>query len=440
MSIVTDALNRLQSERSRPASGQEGGPSTPGIPIPEPPIDVKPDPFSAGSALMRARAGIRTIGIVFVLAVIGAGTYFWGMAMGPDMPPVKVVGSSPAPPVPDRAIAPVEVPAEGPLEPGSDTSLSLPEAGDALLKELDQPEEAAGPETGPQVASLVPPLDQDLSEPEPTTQKAEETTSESTPSKDQVTPSQASAQSASPEKQAESGTAVNKTPALPQTAPASPSNKGSEEGSEKESDSSRIPEAPSTVSVEPAEFEPESNTGEEETPQETMVKETPIVPQKAALSFDERLARAQQLIKKRRYSQALTVLQPAFKKPPERWEAWFWMGTAQLGLGHLDEAEHSFMEGLARDATIPYLWVQRALVGQQRGQFGEAIEALRQAELLAPELPEVQLNLAFTLETRGNKKSAIEHYHTFLALTEGRPGYRTARKKVLDRVIRLKKT
>ena len=171
-----------------------------------------------------------------------------------------------------------------------------------------------------------------------------------------------------------------------------------------------------------------------------MVKETPIVPKKAALSFDERLARAQQLIKKRRYSQALTVLQPAFKKPPERWEAWFWMGTAQLGLGHLDEAERSFMEGLARDATIPYLWVQRALVGQQRGQFGEAIEALRQAELLAPELPEVQLNLAFTLETRGNKKSAIEHYHTFLALTEGRPGYRTARKKVLDRVIRLKKT
>lgn len=436
MSIVTDALNRLQSERSRPASGQEGGPSTPGIPIPEPPIDVKPDPFSAGSALMRARAGIRTIGIVFVLAVIGAGTYFWGMAMGPDMPLVKVVGSSSAFPLPDRAIAPVEVPAEGPLEPGSDTSLSLPEAGDALLKELDQPEEAAGPETGPQVASLVPPLDQDLSEPEPTTQKAEETTSESTPSKDQVTPSQASAQSASPEKQAESGTAVNKTPALPQTAPASPSNKGSE----KESDSSQVAEAPSTVSVEPAEFEPESNTGEEETPQETMVKETPIVPKKAALSFDERLARAQQLIKKRRYSQALTVLQPAFKKPPERWEAWFWMGTAQLGLGHLDEAEHSFMEGLARDATIPYLWVQRALVGQQRGQFGEAIEALRQAELLAPELPEVQLNLAFTLETRGNKKSAIEHYHTFLALTEGRPGYRTARKKVLDRVIRLKKT
>lgn len=436
MSIVTDALNRLQSERSRPASGQEGGPSTPGVPIPESPIDVKPGSFSAGSVLMRARAGIRTIGIVLVLAVIGAGTYFWGMAMGPDMPPVKVVGSSPALPLPDRAIAPVEVPAEGLLEPGSDTSLSSPEAGDAPLKELDQPEEAAGPETGPQVASLVPSLDQNLSEPEPITPKAEETTSESTPSKDQVTPSQASAQSASPKEQGESATAENKAPVLPQTAPASPSNKGSE----KESDSSQVAEAPPEVSEESAEFEPESNTGEEETPQETMVKETPIVPKKAALSFEERLARVQQLIKKRRYSQALTVLQPAFKKPPEGWEAWFWMGTAQLGLGHLDEAERSFMEGLARNATIPHLWVQRALVGQQRGQFGEAIEALRQAELLAPELPEVQLNLAFTLETRGNKKLAIEHYHTFLALTEGQPGYRTARKKVLDRVIRLKKT
>ncbi len=436
MSIVTDALNRLQSERSRPASGQEGGPSTPGVPIPEPPSDVKPGPISAGSVLMRARAGIRTIGIVFVLVVIGAGTYFWGMAMGPDMPPVKIVASSPALPLPDRAIAPVEVPAEGSLEPGSDTSLSSPEAGDAPLKELDQPEGAAGPETGPQVASLVPPLDQNLSEPEPTTQKAEGTTSESTPSNNQVSSSQASAQSASPEEQAEGSTVVNEGLPLPQP----PHISGYDDGSEKESDSGRVGEAPSTVSQEPEEVRTESNTGKDGAPEETQVKKTPMAPPKAALSFDERLAHVQQLIKKRRYSQALTVLQPAFKKPPERWEAWFWMGTAQLGLGHLDEAERSFMEGLARDATIPHLWVQRALVGQQRGQFGEAIEALRQAELLAPELPAVQLNLAFTLETRGNKKSAIEHYHTFLALTEGQPGYRTARKKVLDRVIRLKKT
>ena len=77
------------------------------------------------------------------------------------------------------------------------------------------------------------------------------------------------------------------------------------------------------------------------------------------------------------------------------------------------------MEGLARDATVPQLWVQRALVSQQQGRFGEALDALRQAELLAPKLPEVHLNLAYALEVEGNRLVALKHYRTFLTLTEG---------------------
>ena len=153
-----------------------------------------------------------------------------------------------------------------------------------------------------------------------------------------------------------------------------------------------------------------------------------------------KLARAHYFIKKRRYARAVTVLQPLFVQPPEHWEPWFWLGTAQLGLGQWEKARASLVEGLARDATVPQLWVQRALVSQQQGRFGEALDALRQAELLAPELPDVQLNLAYALDAEGNRLVAIKHYRTFLSLTEGKNPYHATRKKVLERISRLIKT
>lgn len=152
------------------------------------------------------------------------------------------------------------------------------------------------------------------------------------------------------------------------------------------------------------------------------------------------LARAHMLIKKRQYARAVTVLQSLFVQPPERWEPWFWLGTAQLGLGQWEKALASLVEGLARDATVPQLWVQRALVSQQQGRFGEALDALRQAELLAPKLPEVQLNLAYALDVEGNRLVAVRYYRTFLALTEGRKAYHGTRRKVLDRISHLSKT
>ncbi len=158
-----------------------------------------------------------------------------------------------------------------------------------------------------------------------------------------------------------------------------------------------------------------------------------------ATPFEIKLARAQSFIKQRQYAQAINVLAPLFAKPPERWEPWFWLGTAQLGLGQLEKAQASLVDGLARDATVPQLWVQRALVDQQQGRFGEALDALRQAELLAPELPEVHLNLAYALDVEGNRLVAVSYYRTFLTLTEGKKAYHAIRKKVLDRISRLSK-
>ncbi len=157
-----------------------------------------------------------------------------------------------------------------------------------------------------------------------------------------------------------------------------------------------------------------------------------------ATPVQRKLARAQSFIKERQYARAVAVLEPLLVEPPHGWEPWFWLGTAQLGLGQWEKAQASLVEGLARDATVPYLWVQRALASQQQGRFGEAVDFLRQAELLAPMLPEVHLNLAYSLEMLGERRVAIEHYRTFLTLSERHPAYHDVRKKVLAHVGQLK--
>ena len=157
----------------------------------------------------------------------------------------------------------------------------------------------------------------------------------------------------------------------------------------------------------------------------------------APISPLERFAQVKSHVRQHRYLEAMEVLEPLFLSLPEDWESWFWMGTAQLGLEHYEEAREAFQEGLARDETIPQLWVQWAIVEQQRGKYSQSLDALRQAELLAPALPEVQLNLAFSLESLGHTRPAREHYHQYLSLTHHNPVHRSTRKKVLDRILHL---
>jgi tetratricopeptide (TPR) repeat protein len=151
----------------------------------------------------------------------------------------------------------------------------------------------------------------------------------------------------------------------------------------------------------------------------------------------ERLSQASSLVRKRLYLKAIEVLEPLFASPPKKWGTWFWMGTAQMGLGRYEEAREYFREGLARDETIPELWVQCALVEHQRGKYPQALSLLRQAELLSPTLPQVHLNLAFTLESQGNTSSALRHYRQYLSLTKRNPSYFSTRQKVLDRILNL---
>jgi len=156
---------------------------------------------------------------------------------------------------------------------------------------------------------------------------------------------------------------------------------------------------------------------------------TPVQPTQA-----NRLHHAQQLIRSGEYEGAVALLSPLFHDPPVKWEPWFWMGTALLGKGDMEQADQFFLSGLARNDKIPQLWIQRALVAQQRGDFQLAIHELRQAESLEADLPHIHLNMGYAYERLGNDRLANQYYGKFLELSEDQPAFFSTRKKLFARV------
>ena len=152
-----------------------------------------------------------------------------------------------------------------------------------------------------------------------------------------------------------------------------------------------------------------------------------------------RLHHGQQLIRTGEYEEAQAILSPLFNDPPVGWEPWFWMGTAYLGRGQLEQADQYFLSGLARNDKIPQLWIQRALVAQQQGNYQLAVHELRQAEALQSDLPHIHLNMGYAYERMGNNRLANQYFGRFLQLTEGQPEFFSIREKLFARLTSMTK-
>ncbi len=148
----------------------------------------------------------------------------------------------------------------------------------------------------------------------------------------------------------------------------------------------------------------------------------------------KQLKRARHLINIGSYAEAIDILKPIIDRQEEIWDTYLLMGAAYIGLGELDHAEMYSEMGLAVNGNIPQLWLQCAIVEQQRGKHEAALRILNEAEKLAPDIPEVQLNIGYSHDAIGNQKLSVKAYKTFLKLTEGKPAYMMVRYKVLERL------
>jgi tetratricopeptide (TPR) repeat protein len=119
---------------------------------------------------------------------------------------------------------------------------------------------------------------------------------------------------------------------------------------------------------------------------------------------------------------------------PERWEPWFWLGTAQLALGQQDAAENALERASKLNPKDARIWVQRAIVAQERGEHAEAIRLLGEARERSPKSPQIFLNLGYSNDALGQSAEADNNYRRFLALTEGNNAYSSQRKSLVERL------
>jgi len=145
-----------------------------------------------------------------------------------------------------------------------------------------------------------------------------------------------------------------------------------------------------------------------------------------------RLQQGRLLIQTGSPEQAMAVLSPLLADSDADGKAWFWMGTASLMSGHLIKASDYLDTALSYNSQVAAVWLQRAVVAQERKNFEGALQLLQTAIELSPDDPLIWLNFAYVNDQKGEKNTAIKAYRQFLKLSANKKGYDEQRKAVVS--------
>lgn len=118
-----------------------------------------------------------------------------------------------------------------------------------------------------------------------------------------------------------------------------------------------------------------------------------------------RLALGSHLVKSSQTEKAARILQPLLYNSNPDWQPWFWYGTALLQLGDFNQAGQVLDLALIRERQEPAIWVQRAIVEQERGSAENALKLLNAAARLSTGQPTVMLNIAVA----ANSMDGLDH-------------------------------
>lgn len=161
---------------------------------------------------------------------------------------------------------------------------------------------------------------------------------------------------------------------------------------------------------------------------------TEIVAAPSVGDWEARSAVVREQLKAEDYAGVSKNAQMLVQDFQERWESWFWLGTAQLAQGQLGVAEAALERASKLNPKVAQIWVQRAIVAQERGDHTTAVKLLNEARELAPKSPKIFLNLGFSNDALGLIAEADKNYLRFLSLTEGDGSYAMQRKPIIDRM------
>lgn len=166
----------------------------------------------------------------------------------------------------------------------------------------------------------------------------------------------------------------------------------------------------------------------------TVMLWTPLIG--AADAVDDRIATAADALQRGDRATAIQLLEN-FQGGEDRWEVPFWLGTAHLLDGNFDDAALFLDDALALESELADLWVQRAVVAQERGRPQVALQFLEVAVQVDASSPLAYLNAAVAYESLGDTENARGAYGRFLRLAAeggGTNRLRRLRRDVLDRI------
>jgi Flp pilus assembly protein TadD len=121
-----------------------------------------------------------------------------------------------------------------------------------------------------------------------------------------------------------------------------------------------------------------------------------------------------------RYQQALSTLETLGPAPENRADIWLIKGSAQLGIGQLDQAENSFATAQTLAPDNAQIAVQQAILRQERGDHVTALQILKGAAIRHPNVPEIFLNQGYSQQALGAVSDARRSFREYLNMTEGR--------------------
>ncbi len=134
--------------------------------------------------------------------------------------------------------------------------------------------------------------------------------------------------------------------------------------------------------------------------------------QAAADRVDDRIAEAAGALERSDHAAAIRMLENV--ETGSRWEVPFWLGTAHLLEGNLDEAAALLDDALTLESDLADLWVQRAVIAQERGRPQVALQFLEVALQVDSKASLAYLNAAVAYESLGDAESARGAYGRFL--------------------------
>lgn len=153
-------------------------------------------------------------------------------------------------------------------------------------------------------------------------------------------------------------------------------------------------------------------------------------------SRSESLQAGKKHIEHGKLPEAIQTLE-ALQAVDNSWEIHFWLGTAYLLQGRHQDAAQSLDHALRLQSEIAEIWVQRAIVEQERGNTDAAIQLLGIAQQIDSHCAKAYLNAAYLYEQTGKYEAARNAYIHFLKLSPQDTLNRHIREHIHSRLVHI---